>query len=100
MKTDTIFYQLFETSPDTFFLLLGMSADLAADTLVRAVRGADKAAITGARLFDRFETKEGLSLAIEVTLQPGDKSFTDEDLRAVAERIVGAAAKLGAELRG
>ena len=40
------------------------------------------------------------SLAIEVTLQPGEKSFTDEDLKAIADRIVAAAAKLGAELRG
>src|SRR6266478_4552510 len=35
MKTDPIFYRLFETSPETFFLLLGMSADLAADTAAR-----------------------------------------------------------------
>ena len=39
------------------------------------------------------------SLAIEVTLQPGEKSFTDEELKAIAERIVAAAAKLGATLR-
>ena len=35
MITDPIFYRLFETSPETFFLLLGMSADLAADTAAR-----------------------------------------------------------------
>jgi phenylalanyl-tRNA synthetase beta chain len=39
------------------------------------------------------------SLAIEVTLQPGDKSYTDEDLKAISDRIVAAAAKLGAVLR-
>ncbi|HEY0116779.1 MAG TPA: hypothetical protein VGB54_13780, partial [Allosphingosinicella sp.] len=39
------------------------------------------------------------SLAIEVTLQPAQKSFTDEELKAIAERIVAAAAKLGARLR-
>jgi hypothetical protein len=32
MITDPIFYRLFETSPETFFLLLRVSADLAADT--------------------------------------------------------------------
>ena len=32
MKTDSLFYRLFETSSATFYLLLGMSADLAADT--------------------------------------------------------------------
>ncbi len=35
MITDPICYRLFETSPETFFLLLGMSADLAADTAAR-----------------------------------------------------------------
>ena len=38
--------------------------------------------------------------AVEVTLQPGEKSYTDADLKAVSDRIVTAAAKLGAELRG
>jgi phenylalanyl-tRNA synthetase beta chain len=40
------------------------------------------------------------SLAIEVTLQPAEKSYTDADLKAISERIVAAAARLGAELRG
>lgn len=77
---------------------------LAADSLVRAVKGADKAAITSARLFDVFTgtgVEPGMkSLAIEITLQPGDKSFTDDDLKAVADKVVTAAAKLGASLRG
>jgi phenylalanyl-tRNA synthetase beta chain len=79
-------------------------ADLGADTLLRAVKGADKAAITGVRLFDVFTgagVDEGQkSLALEVTLQPGEKSFTDEELKAVADKVVAAAAKLGASLRG
>jgi len=75
-------------------------ADLAADALVRAVRGADKASISGARLFDRFEGEHGVSLAVEVTLQPGDKSFTDAEIAAVSAKVVAAAAKLGATLRG
>jgi phenylalanyl-tRNA synthetase beta chain len=78
-------------------------ADLAADQLLRAVRGADKAAIAGVGLFDLF-TGQGVpegrkSLAIEVTLQPGEKSFTEEEIKAISERIVAAAAKLGANLR-
>jgi phenylalanyl-tRNA synthetase beta chain len=72
---------------------------LAADTLVRAIRGADKAAIASVRLFDRYETPEGLSLALEVVLQPADKSFTDDDLAAVSRTIIAAAEKLGARLR-
>ena len=70
-------------------------ADLAADALVRAVRGADKALITGARLFDRYDGEQGLSLAVEVTLQPGEKSFTEAEIAAVSAKVVAAAAKLG-----
>ena len=77
---------------------------VAADTVLRTVRGADKAAIQAVRVFDRFAgpgVPEGqVSLAVEVTLQPVGKSFTDEDLTAIAARIVQAAAKLGAVLRG
>ena len=75
-------------------------AELPADALVRAVRGADKQAITAARLFDRFERDGQKSLAIEVTLQPVDKSFTEEALKAITDKIVAAATKLGASLRG
>jgi phenylalanyl-tRNA synthetase beta chain len=79
-------------------------ADLAAGELLRAVKGADKANIVAARVFDEFRGA-GVpgghkSLAIEVTLQPGEKSYTDEELRAISESIVAAAAKLGASLRG
>ena len=77
---------------------------LAADDLVRAVQGADKAAISGVRVFDVFAGQgvpEGkTSIALEVTLQPGEASFKDAELKAIAEKIVAAAAKLGAELRG
>jgi phenylalanyl-tRNA synthetase beta chain len=80
-----------------------VAAELPADQLLRAVRGADKAAITAARLFDLF-TGPGVpeghkSLAIEVTLQPAQKSFTEEELKAISERIVAAAARLGATIR-
>ena len=76
---------------------------LAADQLLRAVRGADKAAIAAVSVFDVF-TGTGVpagqkSLAIEVVLQPAEKSFTDEELKGMSERIVAAAAKLGASLR-
>ena len=74
-------------------------AEMMADNLLRAIRGADKAAIASARLFDRFESSDGLSLAFEVTLQPVDKSFTDEQIGEISKRIVAAAEKLGARLR-
>jgi len=75
--------------------------ELAADALVRAIRSSDKARITAARLFDRYEAADGeLSLAFEVTLQPAEKSFTDEEIAELSARIVAAAEKLGARLRG
>jgi phenylalanyl-tRNA synthetase beta chain len=78
-------------------------ADAPADTLLRAVRGADKAAIASAALFDVFigsGVPEGMkSLAVEVTLQPGEKSFTEDELKAISDRIVAAAAKAGGRLR-
>ena len=80
-----------------------LANDMPADTLVRAVRGADKAAIADVRLFDRFDgagIADGeVSLALEVTLQPTDRSFTDADLAAISDRIVAAVAKIGARLR-
>jgi phenylalanyl-tRNA synthetase beta chain len=76
----------------------------AADALLRAVRGADKSAIVGVGLFDLFQGPGvpvgQTSLAVEVTLQPVGKSYTDEELQAISDRIVAAAAKLGAQLRG
>jgi phenylalanyl-tRNA synthetase beta chain len=73
--------------------------NVTADALLRTIRSADKAIIIGTRLFDRFETSDGLSLAFEVTLQPAVKSFTDEQIGEVSRRIVAAAEKLGARLR-
>ena len=81
-----------------------VDAALPAGDLLRAVRGADKAHIVAARVFDDFRgagVPEGhKSLAIEVTLQPGDKSFAEADFAAIAAAIVAAAAKQGAVLRG
>ncbi len=81
-----------------------VDAALPAGDLVRTVKGADKANIIAVRLFDDFRgagVPEGQkSLAIEVTLQPGDKSYAEADLKAIAERVTTAAAKLGVVLRG
>lgn len=78
--------------------------DLTAGDLVRAAQGADKAAIVSVQVFDVFAgpgVPEGQkSLAIEVALQPGEKTFTDAEIKAITDKIVAAVAKLGAELRG
>ena len=77
---------------------------LAADALVRAAAGADKTLITGVRVFDRFAGDRigpgKISLAIEVTLQPVTATLTDAEIDAVSARVIAAAAKLGAVLRG
>ena len=79
-------------------------AETPAGDLVRLVQGADKANIVSARLFDDFRgtgVPEGQkSLALEVTLQPQEKSYKEEDLKAIADKVTAAAAKLGAVLRG
>ncbi|WP_298674278.1 phenylalanine--tRNA ligase subunit beta [uncultured Sphingomonas sp.] len=78
--------------------------EVTADALTRAAKGADKAAIVSARVFDVF-TGTGVepgrkSVALEVVLQPGEKSFTDAELKAIADKVVAAAVKQGAVLRG
>jgi phenylalanyl-tRNA synthetase beta chain len=88
-------------SRDFAFLV---DAEIPAGDLLRTVRNSDKANIVEARIFDDFRGQgvpEGKkSIAIEVTLQPDEKSYNEADLKAVADTIVTAAAKLGAELRG
>jgi phenylalanyl-tRNA synthetase beta chain len=85
------------------FAFLVPEAVLSSD-LVKALRGADKTNIVFARVFDEFRgpgVPEGQkSLAFEVTLQPGEKSYSDAEIKAISERITTAAAKLGAALRG
>ncbi|MEO1920340.1 MAG: phenylalanine--tRNA ligase subunit beta [Sphingomonadaceae bacterium] len=79
-------------------------AEKPASDLLRAVKGADKTHIVDARIFDDFRgsgVREGKrSLAIEVTLQPGEKSFTEQELKAISDAITAAASKQGGELRG
>lgn len=81
-----------------------VAASVPAGDLLRAVKGADKQAVVGARVFDDFRgsgVPEGQkSLAIEVTLQPVDKSFDEAALKAISDKVVAAAAKLGGVLRG
>lgn len=77
--------------------------DLAADTLVRAIKAVDRQLITAVEVFDVYQGKgvpEGQkSVAVAVTLQPADKTLTDAEIVAVCDKIVAAAAKAGASLR-
>ncbi len=80
------------------------AVDASAGDLLRIVKGADKENIVSARLFDDFRGQgvpEGQkSLALEVTLQPAEKSYGEVELKAISDKIVAAAAKVGAILRG
>jgi phenylalanyl-tRNA synthetase beta chain len=73
--------------------------------VVRAAVSADRALVSHVGVFDVFTGKgvpEGKkSLAIEVTLQPRDKTPTDAVIEEVAEKVVAAVKKAtGGELRG
>jgi len=77
---------------------------VAAGTVLRAVKKAAPQWIAEATVFDVYQGKgvaEGSkSLAIAVRLQPRDKTLTDEEIAAIAEKIVAAVKKAtGAELR-
>ena len=79
--------------------------EVAAETLVRAVCGADRTLIDRVSVFDVYCGKgiaEGRkSVALSVVLQPTEATLTDGEIAAVAERVVAAARKAtGAELRG
>jgi phenylalanyl-tRNA synthetase beta chain len=73
--------------------------------IVRAAQGAGRKLISGVTIFDVYEGKgidEGKkSVAITVTLQPREKTLTDQEIDAVAARIVAEVAKkTGGTLRG
>lgn len=63
-----------------------------AGTLVRAALAADRKLVTGVSVFDVFEGASlgaaKKSIAIEVSIQPVEKTLTDEDFEALAKRIV------------
>jgi len=75
-----------------------------ADTLLKAVRGAEKALIAKVSVFDIF-AGQGIpdgkkSLAISVRLEPQAQTLTDAEIEAVGKKIVAAAEKAcGATLR-
>jgi phenylalanyl-tRNA synthetase beta chain len=75
-----------------------------AGELVRAVAGADKALIAGARVFDVYRgtgVPEGSkSVAVEVQIQPRERTLTDAEIEQLSSKIVAAAEKAcGAKLR-
>ena len=81
-----------------------VSAEKSAQDLVRAIEGADKDFIATVSVFDVYQGQgvpDGQkSIAVEVRIQPKDKTLSDSDIEAISKRIVAAAAKsAGATLR-
>jgi phenylalanyl-tRNA synthetase beta chain len=82
-----------------------VAAEVEADRLLKAARGADKVLISAVTLFDIYQGDKvetgRKSVALSVTLQPTDRTLTDADIDALAGRVVAAVAKAtGAVLRG
>jgi phenylalanyl-tRNA synthetase beta chain len=69
--------------------------------LLKAVKGVDKVLIADAQVFDVYKLEGGkTSLAVEVTLQPREKTFNDAEIEALSAKIVATANKaVGATLR-
>jgi len=74
-----------------------VDAPVSAQDLVKAAKGADRQLIDRVDVFDVYEGKgvpDGKkSLAIAVTLQPKERTLTDAEIDAIAQKIVSAVAK-------
>ncbi len=82
-----------------------VDAGVPAEKFVKAARGADKAMVTNAEIFDVFAggaiPAGEKSLALSVTIQPQAKTLTDAEIEAICTKIVAAIVKAtGGELRG
>jgi phenylalanyl-tRNA synthetase beta chain len=76
-----------------------------AGDIVRAAQGVDKKLVTDVTVFDVYEGKgiddDKKSVAIAVTMQPREKTMTDEEIDAVGAKIVAEVTKkTGGVLRG
>lgn len=76
-----------------------------AGDIVRAAQNVDRKLITGVTVFDVYEgtgiDPDRKSIAISVTLQPRERTLTDDEIEAVARKIVAEVTKrTGGTLRG
>jgi phenylalanyl-tRNA synthetase beta chain len=81
-----------------------LDAGVAAGDVVRAALGADRSLIAAVNVFDLFEGRTlgagKKSLALEVTLQPAERTLTDADIDGVSAKIIAAVGKAtGGEIR-
>jgi phenylalanyl-tRNA synthetase beta chain len=82
-----------------------VAEEVAAEQIVRAAQGADRSLVESVSVFDVFTGAaigEGSkSVAIEVTLQPRERTLTEPEIEAASVKIVAAVEKAtGATLRG
>jgi phenylalanyl-tRNA synthetase beta chain len=71
--------------------------DVKAADIVRTAQSVDRKLITGVTVFDVYEGKgidpDKKSIAIAVTLQPREKTMTDEEIEALGAKIVAEVSK-------
>ncbi|MCP4315760.1 MAG: phenylalanine--tRNA ligase subunit beta [Hyphomicrobiales bacterium] len=82
-----------------------VNSSVAAAEIVKSVAAADKKLIADVSVFDLFEGpslgEDKKSVAVEVDIQPTDRTLTDADLEALAEQIIeNVSKKTGGVLRG
>jgi phenylalanyl-tRNA synthetase beta chain len=82
-----------------------VDATVPAENLLRAARGAERTLVADVSLFDRYAGErlpEGkVSLAIEVTFQPRERTLTEAEIEAASRKVTDAVAKqTGGILRG
>ena len=74
-----------------------VGADVAADAVLRAARGAERALIAGVNVFDIYSGDKmpsgQKSVGIEVVFQPRAATLTDAEIEAAGARVVAAVAK-------
>ena len=71
-----------------------VDANVEAEKLVKAAKSADKVLIADVIVFDLYKLDAAkTSLALEVTLQPRDKTLTEPEIEAVSAKIVAAVSK-------
>ena len=85
-KLDTSDYQL--VTRDFAFIV---DKSIRADDIVKTARGIDRALVSAVRLFDIYEGKgvepDQKSVAIEITLQPRDKTLNDAEIDAFSTKL-------------
>ncbi len=85
----------FQTAKRDFAFVVDKSVE--AGAILKAASGVDRKLITGVNVFDIFEGAslgEGKkSVAIEVQIQPVERTLTDEDFEALTQKIIASVTK-------